>query len=74
MPNDAKCGLLVGVTLVIAVAVVFFRNNTNGTPNANQPSSTIAKSLTLPPVASPGTQPTSEPAAPANNAATPQPE
>lgn len=48
MPNDAKCGLLVGMTLVIAVAVVFFRNNPTGNPNANQPAGTIAKSLTLP--------------------------
>jgi hypothetical protein len=47
MPNDAKFGLLVGVTMVIAMAVVFFRNDPAGTPAAN-PSTHFAKSLTLP--------------------------
>ncbi|MCS6977721.1 MAG: LysM peptidoglycan-binding domain-containing protein [Gemmatales bacterium] len=30
MPNDAKLGLVVGVGLVIAVAVVFFRKDLSG--------------------------------------------
>jgi hypothetical protein len=30
MPNDAKLGLVVGVTLVILVAVVFFRKDATG--------------------------------------------
>src|SRR3954454_24806691 len=41
MPNDAKLGLVVGVGLVIAVAVVFFRKEapvTGAAPGAVQPS------------------------------------
>jgi hypothetical protein len=34
MPNDAKLGLVVGVVLVIAIAVVFFRREA---PPANAP-------------------------------------
>lgn len=30
MPNDAKLGLVVGVALVLAVAVVFFRKDVTG--------------------------------------------
>lgn len=29
MPTDAKCGLLVGVGLVIAAAILFFQNDPN---------------------------------------------
>jgi hypothetical protein len=34
MPNDAKLGLVVGVGLVIAVAVVFFQKEPDVTPAA----------------------------------------
>jgi nucleoid-associated protein YgaU len=34
MPNDAKLGLVVGVALVIAVAVIFFRKDTPANPAA----------------------------------------
>jgi nucleoid-associated protein YgaU len=36
MPNDAKFGLVVGVGLVIAVAVVFFRKDLPGPKTATQ--------------------------------------
>jgi hypothetical protein len=29
MPNDAKLGLVIGLALVIAVAVIYFRNDTS---------------------------------------------
>lgn len=34
MPTDAKCGLLVGVALVLAVAVVFFQKGPVDPPPA----------------------------------------
>ncbi len=34
MPNDAKCGLVVGVGLVIAVAIVFFQRDSSPRPSA----------------------------------------
>ena len=35
MPNDAKCGLLVGVGLVLAVAVLFFQKEPGGPETAS---------------------------------------
>jgi nucleoid-associated protein YgaU len=35
MPNDARLGLVLGVGLVIAVAVVFFRKEVAADPDAN---------------------------------------
>jgi nucleoid-associated protein YgaU len=35
MPNDAKLGLVVGVALVIAVAVIFFRKDRPANPAAS---------------------------------------
>jgi hypothetical protein len=43
MPNDAKLGLAVGVGLVIAIAVVFFRKELPA-PVATEPSATIVTS------------------------------
>jgi hypothetical protein len=37
MPNDAKLGLVVGVGLVIAVAVMFFRREAPASPPAAEP-------------------------------------
>ncbi len=48
MPNDAKLGLVLGVSLVIAVAVIFFRKELPGNARATDPSATIVKSVTLP--------------------------
>ncbi len=55
MPNDAKLGLVVGVGLVIAVAIIFFQRSTPGhAPAAIE--------------ASPDSQPDNvEPAAPADS-------
>jgi hypothetical protein len=50
MPNDAKLGLIVGVGLVIAVAVVFFRKD--GEPG--NPPGTDAAAASAMPVPSPG--------------------
>jgi hypothetical protein len=33
MPNDAKLGLVLGVTLVMLIAVVFFKKATANTPD-----------------------------------------
>jgi hypothetical protein len=57
MPNDAKFGLLVGVTMVIAVAVVFFRNDPSGGPKPNDPAAPVVKSMALPPVVPAGEPP-----------------
>jgi nucleoid-associated protein YgaU len=47
MPNDAKFGLVVGVGLVIAVAVVFFRKDLPG-PKAALPEPKAAAAATQP--------------------------
>lgn len=39
MPADAKCGLLVGVGVVVAVAILFFR--TDSPPAAPPPGPTV---------------------------------
>ncbi len=44
MPNDAKLGLVVGVGLVIAIGVVFFRKEPP--PNASNPPGAAAPALT----------------------------
>jgi hypothetical protein len=44
MPNDAKLGLVVGVGLVIAVAVIFFRKEAPAGPTGD-PAAAIAKPL-----------------------------
>jgi nucleoid-associated protein YgaU len=50
MPNDAKLGLVVGVGLVIAVAVLFFRKDTPyGTPNGDPAPAGIVRPFPLPP-------------------------
>jgi hypothetical protein len=49
MPNDAKLGMVVGVGLVIAVAVIFFRKELPGAVKSGDPSANIVKSVTLPP-------------------------
>ncbi len=48
MPNDAKLGLVVGVVLVIAVAVIFFRKDLSGQANLPGPSATMIRPVTLP--------------------------
>ena len=52
MPTDAKCGLLVGVAVVIAVAILFFQKDPANTPEATvsviQPKVT-AKNTSAPP-------------------------
>jgi hypothetical protein len=48
MPNDAKLGLVLGVSLVIAVAVIFFRKDLPSNGQSTDPSATIVKSVTLP--------------------------
>lgn len=48
MPNDAKLGLVVGVGLVIAVAVIFFRKELPGQANLNGPSTPAVSPVTLP--------------------------
>jgi nucleoid-associated protein YgaU len=53
MPNDAKLGLVVGVGLVIAVAVLFFRKDTPyGTPNGDPAPAGIVRPFPLPPSSS----------------------
>ena len=53
MPNDAKLGLVVGVGLVIAVAVLFFRKDTPyGTPNGDPAPAAIVRPFPLPSPAS----------------------
>ena len=48
MPNDAKLGLVMGVSLVIAVAVIFFRKELPGSVKSTDPSTTIGRAVTLP--------------------------
>lgn len=53
MPNDARLGLVVGVGLVIAVAVLFFRKDTPyGTPNGDPAPAGIVRPFPLPPSSS----------------------
>jgi nucleoid-associated protein YgaU len=53
MPNDARLGLVVGVGLVIAVAVLFFRKDTPyGTPNGDPAPAGIVRPFPLPPPSS----------------------
>jgi nucleoid-associated protein YgaU len=60
MPNDAKLGLVLGVTLVIAVAVVFFRRDL-ATAQPNEEPTSAVNGAAAPPAA-----PTTPPAAPPN--------
>jgi hypothetical protein len=48
MPNDAKLGLFVGVSLVIAVAVVFFRREVPATSTAAIPNEAMVRPVALP--------------------------
>ena len=48
MPNDAKLGFFVGVSLVIAVAVVFFRRELPGTSTAAIPNESLVRPVALP--------------------------
>lgn len=66
MPNDAKLGLVVGVALVLAVAVVFFRkDSTAGDPVDTNVKSTPANTAPPPrPAVARATQRT-QPSAPA---------
>lgn len=49
MPNDAKLGLVVGVGLVIAVAVVFFRKDlTAAAPTADRAAAAVSRPLPAP--------------------------
>jgi nucleoid-associated protein YgaU len=57
VPNDAKLGLVVGVGLVIAVAVVFFRKDTTA---ADPPTAT---NVSPTPAATPGAPTPAKPAA-----------
>jgi hypothetical protein len=57
MPNDAKLGLVLGVSLVITVAVIFFRKDLPGNTRSSDPSATIVKSVTLPPPSANGMYP-----------------
>jgi nucleoid-associated protein YgaU len=43
MPNDAKLGLVVGVVLVIAVAVIYFRNDAASRKKDEPPAATAVK-------------------------------
>lgn len=63
MPNDAKLGLVVGVGLVIAVAVVFFRRDlATVTPSADRAAAAVSR-----PVPSPKAElPPQSPAPPAH--------
>ena len=57
MPNDAKLGLVVGVGLVIAVAVLFFRKDTPyGTPSGDPAPAGIVRPFPLPPPMLPAEQ------------------
>ena len=49
MPNDAKLGLVVGVGLVIAVAVLFRKEATVVAPEQARPTPAIAPAFPRPP-------------------------
>lgn len=49
MPNDAKLGLVVGVGLVIAIGVVFFRKDTTPQTAANVPAAATTTTNRSPP-------------------------
>ena len=79
MPNDAKLGLVVGVGLVIAVAVLFFRKDTPyGTPSGDPaPAGIVRPFPLLPPSSSASSRtaparPTAWTTEPASPAAGPQ--
>jgi len=50
MPNDAKLGLVIGVGLVIAVSVVFFRQDTAAQASGTTPPAAVGESAPSPPV------------------------
>jgi hypothetical protein len=50
MPNDAKLGLVAGVALVIAVAVIYFHNDlTTGKTPADAAAATVVSPTAAPP-------------------------
>jgi nucleoid-associated protein YgaU len=57
MPNDAKLGLVVGVSLVIAVAVVFFRKDPETAGATSDDTAAIAQRDSAAASASPGALP-----------------
>src|SRR5262249_29288569 len=57
MPNDAKLGLVVGVGLVIAVAVVFFRRDLTARPAGESATAVAPSPSTRPPAPRPLTRP-----------------
>jgi hypothetical protein len=56
MPNDAKLGMVVGVSLVLIFAVVFFRKGSSASPSAD-----IPRALTPAPRMSGGRGPATSP-------------
>lgn len=60
MPNDAKFGLIIGVGLVIAVAVLFFQSQ----PQLTQPAAAEVQAPQTPPSAAALSAPESPPARP----------
>ena len=56
MPNDAKLGMVVGVSLVLVFAVVFFRKGSSASPSAD-----IPRALTPAPRMSGGRGPATSP-------------
>jgi hypothetical protein len=52
MPNDAKLGLVVGVGVVLAIAVVFFRKeNGDALPISGETAASVAAPSAAPPAA-----------------------
>jgi hypothetical protein len=49
MPNDAKIGLVVGVGVVIAVAVVFFRKEATLPPTGGEATAAVGAAQPAPP-------------------------
>jgi hypothetical protein len=59
MPNDAKFGLILGVGLVVAVAVIFFRKDSAAAPPLAREATAASVNATKPPtdVGRAGTRP-----------------
>jgi nucleoid-associated protein YgaU len=70
VPNDAKLGLVIGVGLVIAVAVIFFRKDlVTAQPASDNPAGAAINPAVSPPAATPVPEPAAEPVRPARGKA-----
>jgi hypothetical protein len=52
MPNDAKLGLFLGISLVVVIGLVFFRAGPAANGSGGPPTTSVNSNLVTPPVES----------------------